>query len=191
MYWASSTPATRAHTLALTLATAASSMDAASCAYQFKRRGRWVARASDALALKPTGTPPPAPPRPAPPHPSPAAPEPRPSHASGESPTLGRRGRSLVWGAWLRPRQRREADFLRTGVQVCLRTENRNRINYVSPLTRSRQWFAPAPPSRNLIPTIRKNSPSSALRRHSGLQPPEGIGTQRSDLRRSVRCKVL
>lgn len=56
---------------------------------------------------------------------------------------------------------------------------------------RSRQWFAPAPPSRNLIPTIRKNSPFSALRRHSGLQPPEGIGTRLSDLRSSVRCKVL
>lgn len=56
---------------------------------------------------------------------------------------------------------------------------------------RRRQWFAPAPPSRNLIPTIRKNSPSSALRRHSGLQPPEGIGTLISDLRSSVRCKVL
>ncbi|CAM9905660.1 unnamed protein product [Rangifer tarandus platyrhynchus] len=86
MYWASSTPATRAHTLALTLATAASSMDRASCAYQFKRRGRWAARASDALALKPTGTPPPAPPRPAPPHPSPALDTPR---AAGTEPGLG------------------------------------------------------------------------------------------------------
>ena len=88
MYWASSTPAT----LALTHATAASSMDRASCAYQFKRRGRWVARASHALALKPTGTPPPAPPRPSSPHPSPALDTPREAETE---PCLG----GVAWSA--------------------------------------------------------------------------------------------
>ena len=42
MYWASSTPVIRAHTLELTLAKVASSMDLTFGASRFKRRGRWV-----------------------------------------------------------------------------------------------------------------------------------------------------
>lgn len=68
MYWASSTPVIRAHTLELTLAKVASSMDLTFCASRFKRRGRWVGCSGPETYWVPALRP--AQPRPAPPSPA-------------------------------------------------------------------------------------------------------------------------
>ena len=121
-YWASSTPATRAHTLALatalTLAMAAWSMDGASCA---SRSGEEVAGWLGPRMLRPRDQ-----------HRRPAPRRPRP--ASEESPTHERRERRKAWeGRGLRPRRGREAGLPQSPrLRNCPRTEKGSRINSLS-----------------------------------------------------------